>query len=224
MPLGWGSHTDQSGGAVAAKMSGALGHSSVVENTAGVNGMLGADAVAKAAPDGYTLLIGTNSTNAALKSLMKKLPYDQDTAFVPVGYLGSVPLIMAVNNDVPAKTLRELVDLAPPKPGHGPFPTPSRSQLRSSEMLGTLAAHQRDQLTRLRGAVVDAVGHAGLEGDEITRRYRQVSPAGGQQLGQRVLAVERHQLITQRVVGRMQRHRQRHRAVGLQALDHRHHT
>jgi tripartite-type tricarboxylate transporter receptor subunit TctC len=65
--------------------------------------------------------VGTNSTNAALKYLMKKLPYDQDTAFTPVGFLGSVPLMVAVNNDVPAKTLKELVDLARAKPGQVSF-------------------------------------------------------------------------------------------------------
>ena len=117
MPFAAGSATDQIGRAFAAKMSETLGQPIVVENKPGVNGMLGADAVAKAPPDGYTILIGTNSTNAALKYLMKKLPYDQDTAFVPVGYLGSVPLMIAVNNDVPAKTLKEFVDLAKAKPG-----------------------------------------------------------------------------------------------------------
>ena len=98
VPFAAGSATDQIGRAFAAKMSEVLEQQIIVENKPGVNGMLGADAVAKSAPDGYTLMIGTNSTNAALKSLMKKLPYDQDTAFTPVGYLGSVPLIVAVNN------------------------------------------------------------------------------------------------------------------------------
>ena len=106
VPFAAGSATDQIGRAFAAKMAETLGQPIVVDNRAGVNGMLGADAVAKSAPDGYTILIGTNSTNAALKSLMKKLPYDQDTAFVPLGYMGSVPLIVAVNNEVPAKNLR----------------------------------------------------------------------------------------------------------------------
>ena len=71
VPFAAGSATDQIGRAFAQKMSEVLGQPIVVENKAGVNGMLGADAVAKSAPDGYTLLIGTNSTNAALKSLMK---------------------------------------------------------------------------------------------------------------------------------------------------------
>ena len=104
VPFAAGSATDQIGRAFAAKMSETLGQTIVVENRPGVNGMLSADAVAKSPADGYTILIGTNSTNAALKSLMKKLPYDQDTAFAPLGYMGSVPLIVAVNNDVPAKT------------------------------------------------------------------------------------------------------------------------
>ena len=109
IPFAAGSATDQIGRAFASKMSEELEQPLVVENKVGVNGMLGADFVAKASADGYTLLFGTNSTNAALKSLMKKLPYDQDTAFAPVAFMGSVPLIVAVNNEVSAKTLKDLV-------------------------------------------------------------------------------------------------------------------
>ena len=160
VPFAAGSATDQIGRAFAAKMSESLGQTVVVDNKAGVNGMLGADAVAKSAPDGYTLLIGTNSTNAALKSLMKKLPYDQDTAFAPVGYLGSVPLIMAVNKDVPTKTLRELVDLARAKPGFVTFASASTSQLVSSEMLGSMAGIQMTNVPYKSGpaAMTDLIG------------------------------------------------------------------
>jgi tripartite-type tricarboxylate transporter receptor subunit TctC len=139
VPFAAGSATDQIGRAFAAHMSQTLGQPIVIDNKAGVNGMLGADAVAKSPNDGYTILIGTNSTNAALKSLMKSLPYDQDTAFAPLGYLGSVPLIIAVNNDVPAKTLKEFVDLAKAKPGHVTFASASTSQLVSSEVLASMA-------------------------------------------------------------------------------------
>ncbi len=139
VPFAAGSATDTVGRAFAAKMSESLGQTVVVENKAGVNGMLGADAVAKSAPDGYTILIGTNSTNAALKSLMKTLPYNQDTAFTPVAYIGSVPLIVAVNNDVPAKNLRELVALGKTKAGHITSASASTSQLVSSEMLASMA-------------------------------------------------------------------------------------
>ncbi len=135
VPFAAGSATDQIGRAFAAKMSETLGQTIVVDNRPGVNGMLGADAVAKAPADGYTILIGTNSTNAALKSLMKKLPYDQDTAFAPLGYMGSLPLIVAVNNDVPVKTLKELVTLGKTKAGLLTVASASTSQLVSSEML-----------------------------------------------------------------------------------------
>jgi tripartite-type tricarboxylate transporter receptor subunit TctC len=160
VPFAAGSATDQIGRAFAAKMAQTLGQTIVVDNRAGVNGMLGADAVAKSAPDGYTILIGTNSTNAALKSLMKKLPYDQDTAFVPVAYMGSVPLIVAVNNDVPARNLREFVDLARSKPGHVTFASASTSQLVSSEMMAGMAGIQMTNVPYKSGpaAMTDLIG------------------------------------------------------------------
>ena len=160
VPFAAGSATDQIGRAFAQKMSETLGQIIVVENKAGVNGMLGADAVAKAAPDGYTILIGTNSTNAALKSLMKTLPYNQDTAFTPLGYLGSVPLIIAVNNDVPAKNLREFVALAKAKPGNVTFASASTSQLVSSEVLASMAGIQMTNVPYKSGpaAMTDLIG------------------------------------------------------------------
>ena len=139
VPFAPGSATDQIARAFAAKMHDSLGQTIVIENKPGANGMIGADAVAKAAPDGYTILFGTNSTNAALKSLMKKLPYDQDTAFTPIAFMGSVPLIVAVNNDFPAKTLAELIAMAKAKPGVLTFATASTSQRISSEMLAGMA-------------------------------------------------------------------------------------
>ena len=77
VPFAAGSATDQIGRAFAAKMAESLGQPVVIENRPGANGMIGADVVAKAPADGYTLLFGTNSTNAALKSLVKNLPYNQ---------------------------------------------------------------------------------------------------------------------------------------------------
>jgi len=160
VPFAAGSATDQIGRAFAAEMSKTLGQPIVVDNKPGVNGMLGADAVAKSAPDGYTILIGTNSTNAALKSLMKSLPYDQDTAFVPVAYMGSVPLIVAVNNDVPAKNLRELVDMAKAKPTHVTFASASTSQLVSTEMLAGMAGIKMTNVPYKSGpaAMTDLIG------------------------------------------------------------------
>ena len=160
VPFAAGSATDQIGRAFAQKMSEQLGQPIVIENKAGVNGMLGADAVAKSAPDGYTIMVGTNSTNAALKSLMKKLPYDQDTAFAPIGYIGSVPLIVAVNNEVPAKNLKELVALAKTKSGHVTFASASTSQRVSTEMLQSMAGVEMTHVPYKSGpaAMTDLIG------------------------------------------------------------------
>jgi tripartite-type tricarboxylate transporter receptor subunit TctC len=160
VPFAAGSATDQIGRAFAEKMQATLGQPVVVDNKPGANGMLGADIVAKAPADGYTILIGTNSTNAALKFLMKKLPYDQDKDFVPVGYIGSVPLMVAVNNDVPAKTLKELVDLAKAKPGETSVAYASTSQQVSSEMLASMAGVKFNMVPYKSGpaAMTDLIG------------------------------------------------------------------
>jgi tripartite-type tricarboxylate transporter receptor subunit TctC len=104
--------------------------------------------------------VGTNSTNAALKSLMKKLPYDQDTAFAPIAYLGSVPLIVGVNNELPVKTLRELVSLAKSKPGQLNFASASTSQRVSSEMLFSMAGIELNYVPYKSGpaAMTDLIG------------------------------------------------------------------
>jgi tripartite-type tricarboxylate transporter receptor subunit TctC len=160
VPFAAGSATDQIGRAFAEKMSQTLGQPVVVDNKPGASGMLGADIVAKAPADGYTILIGTNSTNAALKFLMKKLPYDQDTAFAPVAYIGSVPLMVAVNNDFPAKTLKEFVDQAKAKPGQVSFAYASTSQQVSSEMLSSMAGIKMNAIPYKSGpnAMTDLIG------------------------------------------------------------------
>ena len=160
VPFAAGSATDQIGRAFAEKMSQTLGQPVVVDNKPGANGMLGADIVAKAPADGYTILVGTNSTNAALKYLMKKLPYDQDTAFAPVAYIGSVPLMVAVHNDFPAKTLKEFVDLAKAKPGQVSFAYASTSQQVSSEMLSSMAGIKMNAIPYKSGpnAMTDLIG------------------------------------------------------------------
>ena len=160
VPFAAGSATDQIGRAFAEKMSALLGQQILIDNKPGANGMLGADIVAKAPADGYTIMVGTNSTNAALKFLMKKLPYDQDTAFAPVGYIGSVPLMVAVNNDVPAKTLKEFIDMARAKPGGVNFAYASTSQQVSSEMLAAATGVQMNPIPYKSGpaAMTDLIG------------------------------------------------------------------
>ena len=139
VPFAAGSATDTMGRSYGQKMSEFLGQPVVIDNKPGANGMIGADSVAKAPADGYTLMVGTNSTNAANKSLFKKLPYDQEKDFAPVAFLGSVPLIVGVNNDFPAKTLAEFIALGKAKPGYITFATASASQRVASEMLAGMA-------------------------------------------------------------------------------------
>jgi len=139
VPFAAGSATDTMGRTFGQKISEVLGQPAVVDNKPGANGLIGAEAVAKAAPDGYTILIGTNSTNAANKSLYKKLPYDQDKDFAPVAFLGSVPLIVAVNNDLPVKTLGDLIAMAKAKPDYVTYAAASASQRVATEMLAGMA-------------------------------------------------------------------------------------
>ena len=160
VPFAAGSSTDQIGRAFANKMSDILGQTLVVENRPGANGMIGADVVAKAPADGYTLLFGSNSTNAALKSLMKKMPYDQDTAFVSIGYFGSVPLIVGVNNKLPVKNLADFIALAKNEPGKINFAYASTSQRVSSEMLASMTGTKMTPISYKNGptAMTDLIG------------------------------------------------------------------
>ena len=160
VPFAPGSTTDQIGRAFAAKMSELLGQPVVIENRPGANGLIGADFVAKAPADGYTILFGTNSTNAALKSLVKNLPYNQETAFAPIGYFGSAPLIIAINNDVPAKSLNGFVSLAKANPGKMTFAYASTSQRVSSEMLASAADIKMTGVSYKSGpnAMTDVIG------------------------------------------------------------------
>ncbi|MCX7893938.1 MAG: tripartite tricarboxylate transporter substrate binding protein [Burkholderiales bacterium] len=139
VPFAAGSATDTMARAYANEMQKILGQPVVVDNKPGANGMIGAEAVARAAPDGYTLLWGTNSTNAANVSLFRKVPYDQEKDFAPVAFLGSVPLIVAVNNDFPAKTLKELIAYARANPDKVSFAAASASQRVATEMLAGMA-------------------------------------------------------------------------------------
>jgi len=101
----------------AAKLSEELGQSVVVENRPGNAGVIGAEAVAKAAPDGYTLYLGSTGTNSIAPALTSKLPYDAVTGLAPVSLVGSTPSCLVVNASVPAQNVREFVALAKSKPG-----------------------------------------------------------------------------------------------------------
>ncbi len=101
---------------VADKLSAALGQSFVVENRPGAGGTIGADAVAKAAPDGYTLLLGVTASQTIAPSIYKSLPYDAARDFKPVALVATIPVTLVVHPSVPANTAREFVALAKAAP------------------------------------------------------------------------------------------------------------
>ena len=99
------------------KLSERWGQQFVVENKPGANGILGADNVAKAAPDGYTLLMTDNSTHAIIPFLFTKLPYDADRDLIPVSLTARAPLFLAVHPSVKANSFQELIALIKTSPG-----------------------------------------------------------------------------------------------------------
>jgi tripartite-type tricarboxylate transporter receptor subunit TctC len=112
-----GQATDVIARLAARKMQETLGQSVVVENKPGAAGIIGSEFVAKAAPDGYTLLVGSSGTMAINPSLYSKLPYHPLRDFQPVSLLSTVPLFLAVNPAFPAQTAGDLVKLAKATPG-----------------------------------------------------------------------------------------------------------
>lgn len=94
-----------------------LGQAMVVENRAGASGIVGAGAVAKAQPDGYTIVLGTNQTHATNESLIKTTPYKAAVDFAPVALVAEVPHVLVARKDLPANSLADLVKLAKDQPG-----------------------------------------------------------------------------------------------------------
>jgi tripartite-type tricarboxylate transporter receptor subunit TctC len=106
---------------LASKLSTSMGQPVVVENKGGAGGALASDFVAKAAPDGYTLLQNSITTHGIGPHLVAKLPYDPVTSFAPISMLASLPLIMTINSDLKATNLAEFVTLTKQNPGKFAF-------------------------------------------------------------------------------------------------------
>ena len=116
VPLPAGSAVDVIARLIAQRLSAKLGQPVVVENRAGASGTIGADIVAKAAPDGYTLGMATSTTHMTAPVLNAKLPYDPVKDFAPVATVAISPYVLVVNPKVPAHSIAELIALAKAKP------------------------------------------------------------------------------------------------------------
>src|SRR5215813_10933328 len=117
VPFAPGGSTDIFARLVGERLSQSLGQPVVIENRAGASGNIGADAVAKSAPDGYTILMATTGVMAINNALFKNMPYDAAKEFEPVVFIASITNVLAVPNDLPAKSVKELIALAKKEPG-----------------------------------------------------------------------------------------------------------
>ncbi len=116
VPFSPGGFTDVVARVMADSLGKSLGQTLVIENKAGAGSTIGADFVAKAAPDGYTLLM-ISTTHVIAPAMYKALPYDPYKAFVPVAKLVEGPYVMVVNANVPARNVAEFITLAKARPG-----------------------------------------------------------------------------------------------------------
>lgn len=123
-PFGAGSTIDIIGRIIAPKLHEALGQPVIVENRAGAGGAIGMDAVAKAAPDGHTLVIGALGPLAMNPILYPKTPFDPVKDFAAISLLATGPVVIAVHPSIPARTIQELVGLAKKRPGALNFGSP----------------------------------------------------------------------------------------------------
>lgn len=117
VPFPAGGATDIFARAVSQKLGEKLGTTVIVDNKPGAGGTIGSDLAAKAAPDGYTLLLSTTSTHSIAPSFGTRLPYDAVADFTPIAHVGNAPSIMLVPNTSPAKSVKEWVEHARKNPG-----------------------------------------------------------------------------------------------------------
>ena len=135
VPFAPGGGSDIVARLLSAKMTEALGQTVVVDNRAGASANLGAALVAKAAPDGYTLLLG-NANYTINPSLFKTLPFDPVKEFAPVALIANVTNVLAIHPSIPAKSVKELIAFAKAHPGQLNFASPGNGT--SSHLAGEL--------------------------------------------------------------------------------------
>ena len=137
--VGTGGATDTLARKLAEKMSASMGQQVVVENQPAASGVIAASTVARAAPDGYTLLIGTNTTHAGNKAFIKDVPYDASNDFEPISRLGLAALLLCVNNELPVKSIGELTAYAKANAGKLSYGAGTGSARLATEMYKSLA-------------------------------------------------------------------------------------
>lgn len=139
VPFAAGSGTDAVARAVGQKLSERLKQPVLIDNKPGASAQLGAQFVAKAKPDGYTLFMTTNTSHSANPSLFKTLRYDPIKDFTPIARVGELPFALVVNPNLPVRSLKELIDYAKANPGKLSYATPNSTSLVASETIKRIA-------------------------------------------------------------------------------------
>ena len=178
VPFTAGGTTDMFGRIFAQHMQAKFGPPFIVENRAGAGGNIGTGAVAKAAPDGYTILIGTVSTHAINPFLYTRLPHDTEKNFQPVSLIARLPNILVVHPRIPAKTLPELIEHVKANAGklsYGSSGAGTSTHLASELFQMTTGTKMTHVPYRSSGDVMNAIagGHIDLTFDNMTLAWPQ---------------------------------------------------
>jgi tripartite-type tricarboxylate transporter receptor subunit TctC len=178
VPFTAGGTTDMFGRIFAQHMQAKFGPPFIVENRAGAGGNIGTSAVAKAAPDGYTILIGTVSTHAINPFLYTRLPHNTEKDFQPVSLIARLPNILVVHPRIAAKTLPELIDYVKANPGklsYGSSGAGTSTHLASELFQMTTGTKMTHVPYRSSGDVMNSIagGHIDLTFDNMTLAWPQ---------------------------------------------------
>lgn len=160
IPFGPGTTTDLAGRFIGQKITDITKQAVVVDDKPGGNGIIGVLAAAQANPDGYTIIIGTNTTHAANVSLMKKLPYDPLKDFVPITTIIEGGVVLAVSPNLGVKNVQELIALAKKSPGKMTFGSGNSSSRAGGEVMKELAGIDilHVPFKTLTAAITDTIG------------------------------------------------------------------
>ena len=194
VPYPAGGPTDAIARIVAEEMRRSLGQNVVVENIAGASGAIGTRAVAKADPDGYTIVFGNNQTHGNNMFLLTNPGYDAVKDFAPLAGAGAFEHIFVVKNDLPAKTIPELVDLAKKDPGklnYGSTGIGSGSHLSTELFMVRTGTKMTHVPFRSSGDVMNSIngGHIDVAFDNMTLAWPQAQAGTVRALG--VTSLER---------------------------------
>lgn len=142
-----GSGTDVTTRLITEPIAAELGQPIVVDNRGGANGFIASEAVARARPDGYTFLFTANTTHGSNPALFRRLPYDPAADFAPVALIGVGVLLVVVNNDLPVRSMQDLVAYARANPGRLNFASGSASSRVAGEMFKSMAGIEMVNVT-----------------------------------------------------------------------------